>query len=65
MAFRFMKPKSRARPIKKSEESQDVLDKLQEYLDSALEEPVRFLVRFWRDQAAVITYKELRRIAVA
>lgn len=64
MAFRFMKPKSRARPIKKSEESQDVLDKLQEYLDSALEEPVRFLVRFWRDQAAVITYKELRRIAV-
>ena len=64
MAFRFMKPKSRARPIKKSEESQDVLDKLHEYLDSALEEPVRFLVRFWRDQAAVITYKELRRIAV-
>lgn len=64
MAFRFMKPKSRVRPIKKSEESQDVLDKLQEYLDSALEEPVRFLVRFWRDQAAVITYKELRRIAV-
>lgn len=64
MAFRFMKPKTRIIPIKKSEEDQEVLDKLQEYLDSALEEPVRFLVRFWKDQAAVLTYKELRKIAV-
>ena len=64
MAFRFMKPKTRIVPIKKSEEDQEVLDKLQEYLDSALEEPVRFLVRFWKDQAAVLTYKELRKIAV-
>lgn len=65
MAFRFMKPKTRIVPIKKSEEDQEVLDKLQEYLDSALEEPVRFLVRFWKDQAAVLTYKELRKIAVS
>lgn len=65
MAFRFMKPKTRIVPIKKGEEDQEVLDKLQEYLDSALEEPVRFLVRFWKDQAAVLTYKELRKIAVS
>lgn len=61
MSFHFKLPKVR-RPIRKSEESQRVLDRLREYLDSGAEEPMRFLVRFWSDQGTAITYKELRSI---
>lgn len=61
MSFRFMQPKSRVN-IEKSEESQRVLETLSNYLDGNIEEPMRFLVRFWKDQIAVVTYKELRSI---
>lgn len=65
MGFRFMQPKSRVpTKIKKSEESQAVLDRLNEYLQGAIDEPMRFLESFWRDQITAITYKELRQIAV-
>lgn len=66
MAFRFMQPKSGVQRIRKNdEESQEILDKLSAYIDSASEEPVRFLVRFWKDQGAVITYAELMKIILA
>ena len=52
----------RSRMVKKSEESQKVLDALDNYLESAIDEPMRWLVRFWKDQAAVMLYKDLRKI---
>lgn len=66
MSFVFMQPKSRVPiKIKKNEESQAVLDHLNEYLEDEIEEPIRFLETFWNDQMLVITYEELRKIAVA
>lgn len=66
MSFVFMQPKSRVPiKIKKNEESQAVLDRLNEYLEDEIEEPIRFLETFWNDQMLVITYEELRKIAVA
>lgn len=62
MGFIFMKPKARCYKVRKSTESQAALDKLKSFLESALDEPVRFLVRFWGDQKTVLTYAELRRI---
>ena len=61
MSFQFMRPKTKVR-IKKNEESQRVLDELESYIDSTVEEPVRFLCRFWKDQAMVVTYAELRSL---
>ena len=48
------KIRPRSRTVKKSEESQRVLDALDAYLEGNIDEPVRWLVRFWQDQAAVI-----------
>ena len=65
MAFVFIDPrrhKLRKRRIKKSAESQRVLDALDAYLEGSYQKPMRWLVRFWRDQAAAMTYQELRRI---
>lgn len=62
MGFIFMKPKVRCHKVRKSAESQAALDRLNSFLEGALDEPVRFLVRFWGDQRTVITYAELRRI---
>lgn len=63
MTFLFMKPKCRAEPVKKSEESQAIIDRMKEYLESAISDPIQFLETFWHDQAMVITYAELRKIA--
>lgn len=57
-----MRPRSRA--VKKSEESQRVLDALDAYLEGNIDEPVRWLVRYWQDQAAVMLYRELREIVI-
>ena len=65
MAFVFIDPRrhsTRKRRIKKSAESQRVLDALDAYLEGSYQKPMRWLVRFWRDQAAVMTYQELRRL---
>ena len=55
---------ARTRVTKKSEESQKVLDALDEYLESNFEEPMRWLVHFWKDQATVMLYKDLRELVV-
>lgn len=60
--MRKIRPRSRA--VKKSEESQRVLDALDVYLEGNVDEPVRWLVRFWQDQAAVMLYRELREIVI-
>lgn len=60
MGFRMIDP----RRIKKEkvQSSQDVLDRLQIFLESAdvSKKPVEILCRFWDDQKAAITYHELR-----
>lgn len=57
----FIRPKSQVR-VRKNEESQKVLDTLDEYMNGAVEEPMQFLGRFWEDQEVAITYAELREI---
>ena len=60
--MRKIRPRSSA--VKKSEESQRVLDALDSYLEGNIDEPVRWLVRFWQDQAAVMLYRELRELVI-
>lgn len=52
------------RPIhkakRKSKAAQDVLDKLNAFLDATEPEPVYFLTRLWNDKQQAITYKEMR-----
>lgn len=60
MTLLFMKPKARVQ--KRSDEAQEILDKIEEYLLGEIDEPVEILVRFWGAQAAVLTYKEIRKI---
>lgn len=62
LSFRYIQRPSRVRKTQKDEESQRVLDKLDSYLNEAENEPMQFLVRFWKAQAAVITYQELRSL---
>ncbi len=60
MSFIFIEPKRRAlRKAAKSDEAQRVLDALDEYLEGNVEEPVKWLARFWQNQAAAFSYKEL------
>lgn len=60
MAVKIIYP--RKRYIKKNEESQRVLDALDEYLESNIDEPMRWLVNFWTNQGIALTYRELRSI---
>lgn len=58
-----MVKRARARPIlkaKKSQGAQDVLDRLNAFLNAAEPEPVYWLTRLWNDQQQAVTYKELR-----
>lgn len=59
MTFIFKKPKAIVK--KKSKDSQEVLRRLNEYLDGNADGPVKFLVSFWQDQGTAFTYKELRQ----
>ncbi len=58
-----MMKRARVYPIlkaKKSKGAQDVLDRLNSFLNAAEPEPVYWLTRFWNDQQQAVTYKELR-----
>ena len=59
MAIRFIRPK-RIRKAK-TPGSQEVLRRLEEYLQSECDEPVEILCGFWQDQQDAITYQELRK----
>lgn len=60
MAIRFIQPR-RIRKAK-SQGSQEVLHRLEEYLKTGCDEPVEILCGFWRDQQDAITYQELREV---
>lgn len=59
MAFQKIRPK-RLRKVK-SENSQEVLRRLEDYLKTECDEPVEILCGFWKDQQDAITYQELRQ----
>lgn len=59
MGLRMIAPK-RVKKVK-SANSQEVLDRLQQYLDGDFDEPVEILCGFWQDQQDAISYKELRQ----
>lgn len=48
--------------VKKSEKSERALEAMDKYLEGNVDEPMKWLVRFWKDQAAVLTYSELLNI---
>lgn len=58
MAFLFKKKQKKKQ---KTKESQEVLNRLADYLKTDIEEPVRILAGFWKDQSDAITYKEIRQ----
>lgn len=57
--FLFKKVKGKRRL--KAQASLEVLSRLNNYLDENVEEPVEFLVGFWKDQEDAFTYKEIRQ----
>lgn len=59
MGLRIIPPK-RVRKVKTAN-SQEVLERLEEYLENNNEEPVQILCGFWQDQQNAITYQELRQ----
>lgn len=59
MAFLFKKPKA-GKKIR-SRDGQEILKRLNDYLDGNCEKPVKFLVSFWQDQETSFSYKELRQ----
>lgn len=58
MGFRMITPK-RVKKVR-SKTSQEILDRLQTYLEDDIDEPVEILCHFWEDQQNAVTYKELR-----
>ncbi len=64
MRFRMIAPK-RVRKVK-SKNSQEVLCRLEEYLesDTVTGQPVEILCGFWEDQQNAITYQELRQAVI-
>ncbi len=62
MSFRICKVRPRLiyKAKKKSVAAQNVLDKLNNYLNATEPEPVYFLARLWDDQKQALTYKELQ-----
>lgn len=59
MGLRIIPPK-RVRKVKTAN-SQEVLERLEEYLENNCEEPIQILCGFWQDQQNAITYQELRQ----
>ena len=65
MAFVFKKisPVRRKVRIAKSERSKKVLADLKAYIDGGYKEPMKWLVRTWKEQAGSFTYSDLYSIA--
>ena len=59
MGFRMIAPK-RVKKVK-SKNSQEVLRRIEEYLENNRDEPMQILCGFWEDQQNAITYQELRQ----
>ena len=64
MGFRMIAPK-RVKKVK-TENSREILRRLEEYLESAAVagEPVEILCGFWQDQQNALTYQEIRQAVI-
>lgn len=62
MRFRMLAP-SRVKKAK-TEGSQEVLRRLEEFLENNCDEPVKILCGFWKDQQNAVTYQELRQAVI-
>lgn len=60
MAIRMATPKRVQKVIKQSKENQELLDRLNNYVNNNAGKPVKCLVSFWKDQETVFTYKEIK-----
>ena len=58
MAIRILPPKRVKKA--KSRNSQEVLRRLEQYLENECDDPVRILCGVWEDQQNAISYQELR-----
>lgn len=58
--FIFKAPKKKYIQKSASKDGQEVLDRLNAYLDGNADEPAKFLVNFWKDQGNAFSYKEIR-----
>ena len=58
----FKKPKPLGKAKKRSKENLRLLNMLNRYITDTSAVPVSVLTRFWADQAAAITYKEIRKL---
>ena len=58
----FKKPKPLGKAKKRSKENLRLLNMLNRYITDTAAVPVSVLTRFWADQAAAITYKEIRKL---
>ena len=57
----FLFKKKKGRRLLKTQASIEILDRLNGYLEDNVDEPVEFLVGFWKDQEDAFTYKEIRQ----
>lgn len=60
----LIRPAARIKKVKAGN-AEEVLYKLQSFLDNNMEEPVEILCGFWEDQQNAITYQELREAVKA
>ena len=58
----FKKPQPLGKAKKRSKENLRLLNMLNRYITDTAAVPVSILTRFWADQAAAITYKEIRKL---
>ena len=58
----FKKPQPLGKAEKRSKENLRLLNMLNRYITDTAAVPVSILTRFWADQAAAITYKEIRKL---
>lgn len=61
----LIRPPGRHFKKRKSETAQQVLERLEKYLNENTEKPVEILCGFWKDQQDAITYQELREAVKA
>lgn len=60
----MINPQRRHLKVRKSAESQRVLDALNSYVEDNTNEPMKWLVSFWQDQQNAFGYEELRQIVL-
>ena len=64
--YRIVHKRKKIRLLKaKSDNAEEILNRISRYLNENAEEPVNILTRFWNDQQKAITYSEIRQIVLA